>query len=56
MSCILTMCTECKNYYEENDVECCKAFPKGIPTEMIFSQDEDKICNNGIKYEPKERK
>ena len=54
MSCIISMCPECKHYYQKNGIECCKAFPEGIPTNMIFSQDEEKICNNGIKFEPEE--
>ena len=52
MSVIFTECMECAYLYEYkiNDKFCCKAFPEGIPKEIFWKQNEDKECNNGIKF------
>lgn len=35
---------------------CCDAFPDGLPKGFIYKNPEElKECNNGIKFEPKEK-
>ncbi|NMC57439.1 MAG: glutamyl-tRNA amidotransferase [Eubacteriaceae bacterium] len=51
MSVILSKCAECTHLYAEDKKLSCKAFPEGIPFEVFKDADEDKECNNGIKFE-----
>ncbi len=45
-------CIFCKHYIDDEDAPIiCKAFPKGIPDEVLWEEDEEKECNNGIRYE-----
>ena len=58
MSVVFSNCTECThfNYLKEKKLYTCKAFPEGIPANYMFrnNQDENQICNNGIKFEKEE--
>lgn len=51
----LPKCVSCKNIIggSGNDVMCCKAFPEGIPHEVMWESD-GKECKDGIKYEEEE--
>lgn len=58
MICV-TDCAECKNRLPLIDGwrACCKAFPKGFPKDFDFTNlKERKDCNNGIGFEPIEKK
>lgn len=44
----LPKCEFCKRFHDESYT--CDAFPEGIPTEKLWSP-EDEECNNGIKFE-----
>ena len=48
----LPKCDICKHFIVDNDPTkySCKAFPNGIPDGIIW-EDEEKECNNGIKFE-----
>ncbi len=52
MSLKLLKCDFCKYYFynKKDKKKCCKAFPDGIPLEII-PDDEDAECANGIKFE-----
>lgn len=45
-------CMMCKCFIDDNDDSemICKAFPEGIPKEVMW-EDDDKECNNEIKFE-----
>ena len=44
-------CDFCRHFHMDNrERSCCDAFPEGIPINKMF-EDEEKECNNGIKYE-----
>ena len=48
----LPKCMICKNFIDDgnnNEVRC-KAFPNGIPDDVIW-EDDEKECNNGIYFE-----
>lgn len=51
-------CLHRGNFIEEKGMIECRAFPKGIPRDILITCDGErditKECNNGIKYEPKE--
>lgn len=54
------LCSYCKHripYLTDIDVIRCSAFPDGIPHNILFTaegeRDLSKVCNNGIKFEPK---
>lgn len=51
------MCDKCKNRTEKINrwTLACKAFPNGIPTDVLFFSDPSSApeCNNGIKFEEK---
>ena len=61
MSVVIPLCTSCghfnyKNIEKNKTHYWCKAFPEGIPREVMFnptSTKEDE-CNNGVHYEPEE--
>ena len=42
----------CDNFIEDENEQVmqCKAFPDGIPSEVMW-EPEEKECNNGIKFE-----
>lgn len=44
----LPRCEFCKWFHEETYT--CKAFPDEIPNDKLWG-DDDKECNNGIKFE-----
>lgn len=48
----LPKCMMCKYFIDDNDDSemRCKAFPEGIPKEVMW-EDDEKECNNGIKFE-----
>lgn len=48
----LPKCDICKNFIVDNDPTkySCKAFPNGIPDDVIWEA-EEKECNNGIFFE-----
>lgn len=47
----LPKCMVCKHFIDDdNELPTCIAFPKGIPKE-IMAEDDEKECNNGIKFE-----
>lgn len=48
----LPKCMLCEHLIDDNDDSKmrCKAFPEGIPKEVMW-EDDDKECNNGIKFE-----
>ena len=51
-------CGNCKHIRPLIDgwLDCCDAFPEGIPIDFDYSSTKKKkICNNGIGYEPKEK-
>ena len=54
MSVIFSNCVECIHfkYSKEDKSYSCKAFTEGIPPKYMFRkhQDENQICNNGIKF------
>ena len=51
MSLRLPKCDFCIHYHAERiEVDCCDAFPDGIPLEKMNAAKEVE-CNNGIKYE-----
>lgn len=60
MICIDYPCQNCAHFLGKiNSWQCgCDAFPDGIPSEIIVKTDVKKLkeCNNGIKYEPKDKK
>ncbi|MDD3417739.1 MAG: hypothetical protein PHY47_27745 [Lachnospiraceae bacterium] len=46
-------CMTCNNFYDsddENEDFKCKAYPDGIPDDVLW-EDDDEECNNGVKYE-----
>ena len=51
----LPKCMLCDNFIEDHDKHTmrCKAFPRGIPSTIIWEPYE-KECNNGIKFEENE--
>ena len=51
----LPKCMLCDNFIEDHDKHTmrCKAFPRGIPSTVIWEPYE-KECNNGIKFEENE--
>lgn len=54
MSCVIPRCTDCKFFvYTKDKRYICKAFPEGIPLNFMFRKhpDNDKECNNGVKFE-----
>lgn len=51
-------CSTCKHSRPliDNWLDCCDAFPDGIPTDFDYGKVKTlKECNNGIGYEPKEQ-
>ncbi len=52
---IFSQCMDCQNYIgKENEKFCCKAFPKGIPEDVLWNKinHEDYIDgDNGYKFE-----
>ena len=52
---IFSQCMDCQNYIgKENEKFCCKAFPKGIPEDVLWNKinHEDYIDgDNGYKLE-----
>jgi hypothetical protein len=51
MSIRLPKCDFCKHYIDdETKIDCCAAFPEGIPLEKMIAEESDE-CANGIKYE-----
>ncbi len=59
MICVDYACDNCKHQRPNIDGwKCaCDAFPDGIPMEILFKSNprELKECNNGIKYEAKNK-
>lgn len=53
MSVTFPWCDECKNLISSDFQYKCKAFPKGIPLNMLFDKGirDKKECNNGFKFE-----
>lgn len=50
-------CDRCKHKLPMKDgwLPCCEAFPNGRPKDFDYdSIEENKECNNGIGFEPKE--
>ena len=47
----LPKCMLCSNFNENSEEMTCKAFPDGIPEDVIFSGYEEE-CKNGIKFKP----
>lgn len=45
----LPKCMLCSNFNENSEEMTCKAFPDGIPEDVIFSGYEEE-CKNGIKF------
>ena len=43
-------CDHCKHFVESDTKDICKAFPDGIPGEVMFAED-DSECAPGIKFE-----
>lgn len=45
-------CMLCEHFIDDSDDSKmrCKAFPEGIPKEVMW-EDDEKECNNGIKFE-----
>ncbi len=56
MSLIFPWCDECKNLRDIENMYCCKAYPDGIPSNVLFDTGirEKEECKNGIGYAPKE--
>lgn len=47
-------CMFCNHFIDSDNADAllaCKAFPDGIPDDVLWEEDEEKECNNGIKYE-----
>ncbi len=47
-------CMFCNHFIDSDDVNArlaCKAFPEGIPSEVLWEEDEEKECNHGIRFE-----
>ena len=55
MSVMFPWCDECKNLLPIEDNYCCKAFPNGKPTDILFDKNikTKNECNKGIKFETK---
>ena len=55
----LCVCGECKHLRSNRDgwIMNCDAFPDEIPDKYVFELNPKEIeeCNNGIKFEPKEK-
>ena len=55
MSVVFSNCVECVHfkYSKKNKTYSCKAFPEEIPKKYMFrkNQQENQMCNNGIKFE-----
>jgi len=50
----LPKCMFCNHFIDSDNADAllaCKAFPDGIPDDVLWEEDEEKECNNGIKYE-----
>ena len=50
----LPKCMFCNHFIDSDDVNArlaCKAFPEGIPSEVLWEEDEEKECNHGIRFE-----
>ena len=44
----------CNHFIDSDNADAllaCKASPDGIPDDVLWEEDEEKECNNGIKYE-----
>ena len=60
MSCPLATCPECRHYNSKpvdgyKHHQWCKAFPEGIPIDVIFAKEPNTTdCGNGVHYEPEE--
>ena len=50
----MPLCSECQYYKEESELDCCEAYPNGIPFDALYYAGEGYQCKNG--YEFKERK
>lgn len=49
------MCVMCKNLLEDDELLKCRAFPEGIPFEILSSQHDHNLPypgDNGIRFEP----
>lgn len=49
-------CIACKHRKDDNGIDCCLAFPNGIPDEIIHGlvkPHKMEQCGNGIKFEDK---
>ena len=60
---VVLLCSYCRHritYYEDTDIIRCTAFPAGIPDDVLSAtkgkRDLNKECNNGIKFEHKNKK
>lgn len=52
-----TQCVECRHYHDNSENFSCKAFPNGIPEDILngdFDHREEYPHDNGIRFEPME--
>jgi hypothetical protein len=50
----IPVCLKCKHLFKKDNKVCCKAYPDGIPQEVIKKKattDKEKPCPNGYAYE-----
>lgn len=50
----LPNCDFCKHRVDDEEKECCLAYPKGIPLEAMIKAEEGVSCMNGYSFEEKE--
>lgn len=52
MSVLFPWCDECENLIPKDNKYCCKAFPEGIPSEILFDKHikSRSECNDGYRF------